>query len=122
MNMLELLETNPKTAIVVKQWLLDRLLTSMRTDSVPDDFKELVRQQGIDNNRVSEILNGSPRSLFDVFDDHKIYISLSVDAQGPSPVFRYSFDGVVESIEYTNRKDAETAAIIDAFKQLESKL
>jgi hypothetical protein len=122
MNMLELLETNPKTAIVVKQWLLDRLLTSMRTDSVPDDFKELVRQQGIDNNRVSEILNGSPRSLFDVFDDHKIYISLSVDTQGPSPVFRYSFDGVVESIDYTNRKDAETAAIVDAFKQLESKL
>ncbi len=120
--MLELLETNPKTAIVVKQWLLDRLLTSMKTDSVPEDFKELVRQQGIDNNRVSEILNGSPRSLFDVFDDHKIYISLSVDTQGASPMFRYSFDGVVESIDYTNRKDAETAAIIDAFKQLESKL
>ena len=121
--MLELLETNPKTAIVVKQWLLDRLLTSMRTDSVPDDFKELVRQQGIDNNRVSEILNGSPRSLFDVFDESSIFIQIWVDITVVNkPLFAWSINNGEKSEFVPSRKDAETAAIIDAFKQLESKL
>lgn len=120
--MLDLLTSHPKTAVVVKQWLLDKLLTSMKTDSVPEDFKELVRQQGIDNNRVSDILSGSPRSLFDVFDDHKVYIRISVDDKGQVPVFRYSFDGLVESIDYPSRKDAETDAVVDAFKQLEQRL
>ena len=64
--MLELLENHPKTAIVIKQWLLDKLLESLKDESLPEDFKQHVREQGIDNDRVDKILTGSPRALFDV--------------------------------------------------------
>jgi hypothetical protein len=122
MEMIKLLEEHPKTATVIKQWLLERLLESMKDSSVPEEFKQLAREQGIDNDRVAGILNNTPRALFDVFDNHKVCIQISVDLQGTSPVFRYSFGDIVESIDYSSRKEADVAAIIEAFKLLEAKL
>jgi len=122
MNMLELLEAHPKAAIVVKQWLLDKMLTSMKVDSVPDDFKEFVKQQGIDNDKVAKIIEGMPRSLFDVFDEHKVYVSTSVDTSLPQAIFTWTIDGEGDNDSYSTRKDCDTNAIIHAFKLLEAKL
>ena len=122
MDMKQLLEDHPKTAIVIKQWLLEKLLDGLKDDKIPEDFKEFARKEGISDDKVVGLLQGSPRAMFDVFDNHKIYIQISVDIQGTSPVFRYCFGDIVESIDYSTRKEAETAAIIEAFKLLEAKL
>ena len=118
MDMKQLLEDHPKTATVVKQWLLERLLEGLKDSNVPEDFKEFTRQQGIDNERVAGILNGSPRALFDVFDSHKLYIQISGDQHGWS----WELDSSVENSICSSRKEADTAAIIEAFKLLEAKL
>lgn len=122
MEMINLLEEHPKTAAVIKQWLLDKLLESIEDSKVPDDFKEFARQQSMDDDKVAGILQNTPRSLFDVFDNQQLYIQISVDLQTAPPVFRYCFGDIVESIDYSSRKEAETAAIVEAFKLLEARL
>ena len=117
--MLELLENHPKTAIVIKQWLLDKLLESLKDDSLPEDFKQHVREQGIDNDRVDKILTGSPRSLFDVFDDHKIYVETIVDELGG---FFWKIGGTQSPKCYEFRIECDKAAIEESFKLLEAKL
>ena len=116
--MLELLENHPKTAIVIKQWLLDKLLESLKDDSLPEDFKQHVREQGIDNDRVDKILTGSPRSLFDVFDGHKVYIDISC----LNDKFLWGINDDMNDNVYETRKDADLAATVEAFKLLEAKL
>lgn len=119
MDMKKLLEDHPKTATVIKQWLLERLLESMKDDSVPEEFKQLAREQGIDNERVAGILNGSPRALFDVFDNHKIYVEVIIDTDSS---FWWKISETQSNTGYISRKEADTAAIIEAFKLLEAKI
>lgn len=118
MNGLELLDEHPKAAIVVKQWYLDKMLESLKDEDLPEDFKEHVRQQGITNENVSKMLEGMPRALFDVFDSQKVVIQINT-----FPSFSYSInEGDVISGSWETRKEAESAAIEQAFKILNDKL
>jgi len=119
MEMIKLLEENPKTATVIKQWLLERMLESMKDDSVPEEFKQLAREQGIDSERVAGILKGSPRALFDVFDNHKIYIETTVDIAGG---FWWKIGEIQSNAGYLSRIESDSEAIVEAFKLLEAKL
>lgn len=117
--MLELLENHPKTAIVIKQWLLDKLLESLKDDSLPEDFKQHVREQGMENDKVAKILNGSPRALFDVFDSHKVYVETIVDELGG---FWWKIGETKSTCGYEFRINCDKAAIEESFKLLEAKL
>ena len=46
------------------------------TISLPEDFKEYVRAQGVDNDKIAKILEASPRNLFDVFDNYGFYAEI----------------------------------------------
>jgi hypothetical protein len=116
--MLELLENHPKTATVVKQWLLDKMLESLKDESLPEDFKQHVREQGMENDKVAKILTGSPRALFDVFDNHKVYIDISC----LNDKFLWGINNDMNNSVYEIRKEADFAAIVEAFKLLEAKL
>lgn len=119
MKVLEMLETYPKSAIVVKQWFLEKMLESLNDDSLPEDFKEHVRSMGIDNDKVAGMVEHSPRALFDVFDEHKIFIQINVN----TPYFSYSINGGdVISGSWDLRKDAERSAVQQAFNLLNEKL
>lgn len=118
MNGLQLLDEHPKAAIVVKQWYLEKMLESLKDESLPEDFKEHVRQQGIDNETIAKMIDGMPRTLFDVFDGQKVIIQINT-----FPSFSYSInEGDVISGSWETRKEAETAAIKEAFKLLNDKL
>jgi len=118
MNGLELLKEHPKSSIVVKQWYLDLLLESMKDDNLPEDFKKYAREAGIDDERIGAMIDASPRGLFDVFDGQKVYISINVSSKGVI----WNINGGEPSEFYSTRKDAESAAIVKAFKLLEEKL
>jgi len=123
MNGLQLLKDHPKAAIVIKQWFLEKLLENLNSASIPDDYKEFLRKEGIDDDKVAVFIDSSPRGLFDVFDNHKVFIQITVDTEQNPTVFRYSFDGgKVESVDYQSRKEAESVAIQTAFKILNDKL
>jgi hypothetical protein len=116
--MLELLENHPKTATVIKQWLLDKLLESLKDDSLPEDFKQHVREQGMEDDKVAKIISSSPRALFDVFDGNKVYIDISC----LNDKFLWGINDDMNDNVYETRKDADLAAIVEAFKLLEAKL
>lgn len=118
--MLELLKKYPKAAAVVKSHFLEIMLESLNTDSLPDDFKEHVRVQGINDDMVKKVLEKAPRNLFDVFDDNGIFINITFDHE--DRIFRYSVDGEVDSQNYLFRRAAEEAAITEAFSLLNQKL
>jgi hypothetical protein len=123
MNTTELLEKHPKATVVVKQWFLDRMIESFKDETVPEDFKEYMKKQGIDSSRIASMVNGNPRVLFSVLDEQGVYVQVSINLQNINkPSFTWSIDGQESNEWYETRVDAEKNAIIKAFKTLEDKL
>lgn len=119
MEILELMNSHPKSSTVIKQWFLKRALDAIESDDVPEEFKEYIRQQYINNDSVSKVISNSPRALFDIFDNHKIYIETTVDSAGG---FWWKIAETQSTVGYEFRINCDKAAIIEAFKLLEAKL
>jgi hypothetical protein len=125
MNSLELLETYSKAGAVIKKHYLEFMLESLNDDNLPDNFKDFVREQGIDNDKIAAIIDSAPRGLFDVFDNNGIYIEILVDYKD-DVIFTYTVRNLdvmyTEPIKYNTRKESELAAVTEAFKLLNDKL
>ena len=116
--MIDLLNKYPKAAEVVKNWFTEKMIESLNTDDVPEDFKEMIRKDVIDNEKLDKILGTQPRTLFDVFDENEIFIQINV-----FDTFSYSINqGKAISGSWKTRKEAEGFAIKIAFEILEQKL
>lgn len=123
MNIQNLLESHPKATVVVKQWFLDRMIESFKDETVPEDFKDFMRQQGIDTTRISSMITGNPRVLFSVLDEQNVYVQVTINLQNLNkPSFTWSVNGKECSQWYETRMEAEKDAIAEAFKVLEEKL
>ena len=108
MTALELLETYPKAANMISQFYQQRLIQSMNTDNVPEDFKELLKQQNFDNLYVSKFLDANPRILFDVFDENGLFIETLYMEHN----FHYTISNGDEILE-TNNKSYNTRTECD---------
>lgn len=119
MKAIELLNANPKTAEVIRAWFMEKMIESMQgADDVPEEFKEFMRQQGIDNEKLSIMIDAQPRSLFDMFDAQGIIINVFY-VVGKFHAQIYDNDAETEA---TTRRDAEVGIIEYAFRILEEKL
>jgi len=119
MKALELLEGHPRTAEVIRAWFMEKMIESINTaEDVPEEFKEFMRQQGIDNEKLSVMIAAQPRSLFDVFDAQGIIINVFYVVGK----FHAQISDKDTETESTNRKDAEASIIEHAFRILEEKL
>jgi hypothetical protein len=95
------------------------MLDSLNDSSLPEDFKSFVKAQDLENDRVATMIDANPRILFDVFDEHNVYIQINVSSSN----FSYSInEGDVISGSWENRIEAEKAAIEQAFEILNNKL
>lgn len=123
MKGIELLEQNPESAKLICSYYLEIMIESLKDEGLPEDFKESIREQGIDNEKIGAILDGNPRNLFDFFDNHNIYISINSFSDGS---FSYSISSDIgtsgTSKVYKTRKEADKEAVEAAIKQLESTL
>ena len=123
MKGIELLEQNPKSAKLICSYYLEIMLESLKDEGLPEDFKESIREQGIDNEKISAIIDGNPRNLFDFFDNHNMYINVTSFSDGS---FSYSIIADIgtsgTSELYKTRKEADKNAVEMAIKQLESSL
>ena len=72
----ELLEKHPLTTEVVRTWFFEQMEKSFADENVPEDFKEMMKQEGVTNERLAILIDAQPRTLFDVFDDNKLYIHI----------------------------------------------
>lgn len=123
MKAIELLEQNPETAKLICSYYLEVMLESLNDESLPEEFKNHVREQAMDNNNIAAILDGNPRNLFDFFDSHNMYITVTCFSDGS---FSYSIIADIgtsgTSEVYKTRKEADKNAVETAIKQLESSL
>jgi hypothetical protein len=120
MNGLEFLEKYPLSAEVVREWFMKKMIESVKGDNeVPEDFKNFMLEQGIDNNKISIMIDGNPRILFDVFDKHNIIIETSLYPNGE---FTIKIGNHATTNSWKTRKEAEIFAIEAAFDILENQL
>ena len=120
MKAIELLEQNPESAKLICSYYLEIMIESLKEEGLPEDFKESIREQGIDNEKIGTILDGNPRNLFDFFDSHNMYITVTCFSDGS---FSYSIIADIgtsgTSEVYKTRKEADKNAVETAIKQLE---
>ena len=115
---LELLKDYAETTKLIQAWYLNKMLESFKDESVPEDFKEMMRATPIDDDKISKMIDGAPRLLFDFFDENDVIIQINT-----GKVFSYSInEGEVISGGWDNRKDSEYAAISAAFELLNNNI
>lgn len=126
MKGLELLEAYPKAAKVINEFYRSKMMDSMKTDDVPDEFKEMLKEQSFDNEYIALFVDASPRILFDVFDDNELHIEILVMYSDKPSIFTYTVvEGDLihsEPTKYNSRIEAEKVAVEKAFQLLNDKL
>ena len=119
-QVIKLLQDHPLSSKQVQNWFLNNLLKTV-DEGMPEEFKEFVKAQTIDDAKLAVMISEGPRGLLDVFDTHKRYINLVYqDEIGFVWDIAHPYEN--PSIPFTNRKKAETKAIFKAFELLEDKL
>ena len=122
MKGIELLEQHPKSGKLICSYYLEIMIESLKDEGLPEDFKESIREEGIDNRNVGAILDGNPRNLFDFFDDQSLFINIMTEK---GKTFSYNIIdhvSVGSTLMAKTRKEAEIKAIEYAFELLEIKL
>jgi hypothetical protein len=122
MTGLELLEKYPLAKNVVKDWFMKSMLESFKDENVPEEFKQFMLEQGIEDDKVGKLIDVNVRILFDVFDENDICINIEKSA---NKIVEWSWEispGHTENSVCKSRKEAEHAAIEKAFEILETKL
>lgn len=123
MKGIELLEQNPESAKLICSYYLEVMLESLNDENLPEDFKDRVREQAMDNRNIAVILDGNPRNLFDFFDDQSLFINIMTE-KGKT----FSYTIITDTVSVGNtlmsltRKKTEKEAIITAIGMLETRL
>tara|TARA_R110000868_G_scaffold333425_2_gene594258 strand:+ start:742 stop:1137 length:396 start_codon:yes stop_codon:yes gene_type:complete len=117
MKGLELIEKYPLAAKVIKDWFLIQMIESLKSEAIDEEFKNFMREQGVEDDKMGTLIELNPRMLFDVFDDNDIIISISYSSK-----FMIAINGFDYGERYKTRKEAELYAIEAAFEILEEKL
>ena len=119
MKGLELIQNYPAAGKVVKEWFFKSMLESFKDETVPDEFKEFMLEQGIEDDKIGTLIDVNPRMLFDVFDENDIVIENSLYPDG---TFTIKIGNQATTQSWKKRKEAELFAIEAAFEILENKL
>jgi hypothetical protein len=119
MSGIELLEKYPLTAKVVSDWVMQQMLESFKDESVPEEFKHYMLQQGVDNDKLAVMIDTQPRFLFDVFDENDVIIETIVFSD---KTFSCKIGRQATTNSWKTRRESETFSIEAAFDILENKL
>ena len=121
-QIIKLLNKNPHSTKEVQAWFLSNLLKTV-DDDMPEEFKEFVKAQQIDDDKLATMIKESPRGLLDVFDEHEIYINIVYqDEVGFVWHLGNPHSEGGASVPYNTRKKAEHKAIFKAIEILDNKL
>lgn len=121
----ELVEAYPKAASLAKDWLINNIRSIQKErDDVPDVFVDSMI--GIIDDTLIRYIDNTPHSLFEMFDDSSIHISIIVRGTKSNRVtFNYRIiprDKKDVSKSSDDRKTIERYAIEDAFETLNNML
>ena len=124
----ELLENYPKVAKPIREYFLTKMMESMVKDiDIPEDFKNAVKERGVPDELIANIIDKNPAALFEIFDGLHTYIEILVDKVPDTDkiVFNYRIcsGGISDkksTQNFPNRKDVSYAAMIAAVEYLEN--
>jgi hypothetical protein len=120
MNSIELLKKYPLSAEIVRDWFMEKMIKSIQGDTtVPEDFKNFILEQKVDNNKLSLFIDSNPRNLFDLFDNNNIIIEIFLY---PNDEFTCKIGNQATINSWKQRKDCELFVIEAAFEILEEQL
>ena len=119
MKGIELLNKYTESAKIIRAWFLEKMIESLQTADVPDEFKDMMRETGIEDDKLSIMIDSNPRMLLDVFDDNDIVIENSLYPDG---TFTIKIGNQATTQSWKTRKESELFAIDAAFEILENKL
>jgi len=119
MKGLELIVKYPLAGKKVKEWFFKSMLESFKDDTVPDEFKEFMLEQGIEDDKIGILIDVNPRMLLDVYDDNKIFIEILIY---PNEEFTCKIGNQATTQSWKTRKEAELFGVEAAFEILENKL
>ena len=121
MKGLELLEQNPNAAKLICDYYLEIMLESLKDEGLPEDFKESIREQGIDNNKIGAIIDGNPRNLLEFFDEKGIFINVTryIASDGITYSILDNNSSVKSSHVFHTRKEADKEGLELAIIKLE---
>lgn len=132
MSGLELLEKYPLSAKIIKDWFLGQMIESLKKETIDEEFKTFMREQGIDDDKMGTLIDVNPVMLFPVFDDNKIFIFTDCELLDKKLCFIYKIITPILTLEMgredigrvncNSRKEAELFAIEAAFEILDNKL
>jgi hypothetical protein len=119
MKAIEILEKNPESAKLVLKWFFNKMIESLNIGSVDEEFRNFMREQALDNDKIAIMIDANPRMLFDVFDENDVIIIIKYhDNFG----FTWAVEEADDQSFYKTRKEAEAFAIEVAFDILENQL
>jgi hypothetical protein len=133
MTGLELIEKYPLAAKVIKDWFLTQMIESLNNESIDEEFKNFMREQGVEDDKMGTLIELNPRMLFDVFDDNNIRIHIVVGSDVSADNYSFHIASGIEKKtrsevvkdlknDFKTRKEAELKSIEYAFEILENKL
>lgn len=119
MGGLKLLEKHPISAKLIREWFMEKMIESLNDNAITDEFRQFMREQSIDDDKIGVMIDANPRMLLDVFDDNKIFIEILLYPDGE---FTCKIGNQGTTISWKTRKEAELSAIEAAFDILENQL
>lgn len=120
MNALELLKDNPDAAKIIREYYVDLMLNSLDESILPENFKEFLKEQGIDDDKVAQMMEANARNVYDVLDDNGFVISMNWDMAFNK--FSYHINDGKYDKYYDTRKEAENEAVAVAIGRLQEKI
>jgi hypothetical protein len=124
MKGITLLEKYPASTEIVRAWFMERMIESFKDETVPDEFKNFMREQGIDNEKLGTMIDVNPIMLIDVFDANEVFIFSNYMDVKDNVEFFHTFRNIdTNPVKlFKTRKESELFAIEAAFEILENKL
>ena len=120
MNALELLQENPDAANIIKQYYVDLMINSLDESSLPENFKEFMREQGIDEEKVAQMMEANARNVYDVLDENGFVISIIYDVNFKK--YSYYINDDKHRVVVDTRKEADSGAVAAAICRLQEKI
>ena len=129
MDGITLLKKHPLAAKIIKDWFMKSMIESFKDENVPEEFKQFMLEQGIEDDKVGKLIDVNVRILFDVFDENGIIIYFMIFSSPEGVRFSAAIHTGNDEVkptpigkQYNTRKEAEHFAVEAAFEILETKL
>lgn len=121
MKGIDLLNKYTASAEIIREWFLEKMIESLQTTDVPDDFKNMMKQTGIENDKLAIMIDANPRMLIDVFLENNIQIGINplTESRNFEGSVYLNFEKI-KSIENEVYKELEKEIITICFEKLEN--